>query len=99
VEIGLKINMPRFWRTNVALAAAYGQLGERDAARNAVQALVTSRPEFALVAREELAKWWDPHLVEHLIDGLRKAGLEIHDGESGYSARASKSWFARLVGR
>ncbi|HEY1646339.1 MAG TPA: winged helix-turn-helix domain-containing protein, partial [Terracidiphilus sp.] len=83
VEIGLKINMPRFWRTNVALAAAYGQLGERDAARNAVQALVTSRPEFALVAREELAKWWDPHLVEHLIDGLRKAGLEIHDGESG----------------
>jgi TolB-like protein len=99
VEIGLKINMPRFWRTNVALAAAYGQLGERDAARNAVQALVTSRPEFALVAREELAKWWDPHLVEHLIDGLRKAGLEIHGGESGYSARASKSWFARLVGR
>ena len=86
VEIGRKINMPRFWRTNVALAAAYGQLGERDAARDAVQALVTSRPEFALVAREELAKWWDPELVEHLIDGLRKAGLEIHDAESGYSA-------------
>jgi Flp pilus assembly protein TadD len=86
VEIGRKINMPRFWRTNVALAAAYGQLGERDAARNAVQALVTSRPEFALVAREELAKWWDPELVGHLIDGLRKAGLEIHDAESGYSA-------------
>jgi TolB-like protein/DNA-binding winged helix-turn-helix (wHTH) protein/Tfp pilus assembly protein PilF len=85
-EIGRKINMPRFWRTNVALAAAYGQLGERDAARNAVQALVTSRPEFTLVAREELAKWWDPKLVEHLIDGLRKAGLEIHDAESGYSA-------------
>ena len=86
VEIGQKINMPRLWRTNVALAAAYGQLGEGDAARNAVQALVTSRPEFALVAREELAKWWDPELVEHLIDGLRKAGLEIHDAESGYSA-------------
>jgi TolB-like protein/tetratricopeptide (TPR) repeat protein len=99
VEIGREINMPRFWRTNVALAAAHGQLGERDAARNAVQALVTSRPGFALVAREELAKWWDPELVEHLIDGLRKAGLEIHDAESGYSAGASKNWFARLVGR
>lgn len=99
VEIGGKINMPRFWRANVALAAAYGQLGERDAARNAVQELVTSRPEFALVGREELAKWWDPELVEHLIDGLSKAGLEIHDAESGYSARASKNWFARLVGR
>jgi TolB-like protein/tetratricopeptide (TPR) repeat protein len=77
VEIGRKINMPRFWRTNVALAAACGQLGEKDAASTAVEALLALRPDFALVARDELAKWWDPELVERLIDGLRKAGLEI----------------------
>jgi len=77
VQIGLKINMPGFWRTNFALAAAYGQLGEMEAARSALRALVALRPDFALVAREEVAKWWDPELVEHLIDGLRKAGLEI----------------------
>lgn len=76
-EIGRKINMPRFWRTNVALAAACGQLGENDAASRAVEALLALRPDFALVAREELAKWWDPKLVGHLIDGLRKAGLGI----------------------
>jgi TolB-like protein len=77
VRLSLKINMPGFWRTNVALAAAYGQLGEEEAARNALQALLTLRPDFASVAREELRKWWDPELVEHLIDGLRKAGLAV----------------------
>jgi len=74
LDVALKINMPGFWRTNLALAAAYGQLGELEAARNALRALLTLRPDFAV--REELAKWWDPGLVEHLIDGLRKAGLE-----------------------
>jgi len=30
-----------------------------------------------MIAREELGKMWDPVLVEHVIEGLRKAGLEI----------------------
>jgi hypothetical protein len=30
-----------------------------------------------VTAHEELAKWWEPELVEQLIDGLKKAGLEI----------------------
>jgi TolB-like protein len=77
LDIALKVNMPGFWRTHLALAAAYGQLGEREAARNAAQDLLAVRPDFAVAAREELRKWWDPELVEHLIDGLRKAGLEI----------------------
>jgi hypothetical protein len=38
--------------------------------------------DFAVMAREELEKWWRPELVEQLIDGLRKAGLEIA-GEQG----------------
>ena len=77
LDFALKVNMPGFWRTNVALAAAYGQLGELEAARNAVQQLLAVRPDFAVLAREELGKWWDAELVEHLIEGLRKAGLEI----------------------
>jgi len=39
--------------------------------------LLAIRPDFAVVARVELGKWWDPELSEHLIDGLRKACLEI----------------------
>jgi TolB-like protein/tetratricopeptide (TPR) repeat protein len=73
----LKINMPGFWRTNLALATAYGQLGEREAAGNAVRELLALKPDFAVIVREECGKWWDPELVEQLIDGLRKAGLEI----------------------
>ncbi len=77
LDVALKINMPGFWRTHLALAAAYGQLGDREAARNAVRELLAIRPDFATAAGVELAKWWDPELVEHLIDGLRKAGLEV----------------------
>jgi tetratricopeptide (TPR) repeat protein len=77
LEIVLKVNMPAFWRTQFALAAAYGQLGEKESARNAVQDLLAIRPDFAVTARDELRKWWDPQLIEHLIEGLRKAGLEV----------------------
>jgi tetratricopeptide (TPR) repeat protein len=77
LDVALKINMPGFWRTNLALAAAYGQLGEQEAARRAVRDLLATRPDFAVIAREELGKWWDPELIEHLVDGLRMAGLEI----------------------
>ncbi len=75
LAIASKINMPGFWRTQVALAASYGQAGEVQQAGKALRALLVIRPDFAVVAREELEKWWQPQLVEHLIDGLRKAGL------------------------
>jgi len=30
------------------------------------------------MARQELAKlWWDSEMIEHLIDGLRKARLDV----------------------
>jgi TolB-like protein len=77
LEIVLKVNMPGFWRTQFALAVVYGQLGEHEAARNAVRELLTIKPDFVAVGREELRKLWDAELTEHLIEGLRKAGLEI----------------------
>ena len=75
-----KVNMPGFWRTQFMLAVCNGQLGELDAARNAVQELLRIRPDFLVVWREELCKWWEAGLIEHLVDGLRKAGLKIKDG-------------------
>jgi hypothetical protein len=59
------------------LAAALGQLGQREAAHKVVQDLLALRPDFAAVARREYAKWYDLEDIEHLVDGLRKAGLEI----------------------
>ena len=75
-DIARKIQMPGFWRMNLALAAAHGQLGERDAAAGALRELLAAKPEFASRARDELSKWWNPDFVEHLMDGLLKAGLD-----------------------
>ena len=77
LAVAHKINMPRFWRTPFAFATAYGQLGEEEAARNAVRDLLAIRPDFAVVGRQVLRIFWDPELTEHLIEGLRKAGMEV----------------------
>jgi hypothetical protein len=39
--------------------------------------LIALRPDAAQSVRLELGKWYQPDLVEHWIEGLRKAGLEI----------------------
>jgi TolB-like protein/Tfp pilus assembly protein PilF len=78
LSFALKVNMPGYWQTHVSLATAYGQLGEQEAASNAVRDLLAVRPDFAATAREVLGNRWDPELVEHLIDGLRKAGLDVN---------------------
>jgi TolB-like protein/Tfp pilus assembly protein PilF/predicted ATPase/class 3 adenylate cyclase len=77
LDIALKMNMPGVSLVYVALAASYGQLGEVEAAQEAVRELLAARPDFNVAARAELAKLWDSALVDHLIDGLGKAGLEI----------------------
>jgi serine/threonine protein kinase len=91
LDAALKINMPRFWRAHLALAVTYGQLGEREAARAALRQLLSLKPEFAASAREELGKTWDPELVEHLMDGLRKAGLESAGDEGPATAKPATS--------
>ncbi len=77
LSVALKINMPGFFYTHVVLAAVYGQLGERDAAGNALSELLALKPDIALHVRDELGKWYPPALVAQLIEGLRKAGLDV----------------------
>jgi len=73
----LKANLPRHWGYHLMLTAAYGQLGNLNAAAKAVQGLLSVKPDFASTVRRELEKWWSPEYVEHLIEGLRKAGVEV----------------------
>ena len=84
LEAAVRINMPGFFYAQAVLAAALGQLGQREAAHKAVQELLSLRPDFAAVGRREFAKWFESEDVDHLLDGLRKAGLEIpeNDGPS-----------------
>ena len=66
------------WAQCIERRTLYGQLGEREAARNALRELLVLRPDFATMARQEAAKlWWDSEMIERLIDGLRKARLDI----------------------
>ena len=73
----LKVNLPGHWGMHVALAAVHGQLGDGEAAARAVQDLLKVRPGFAATARKDFEKWWEPAYVERLIDGLRKAGIDL----------------------
>jgi TolB-like protein/Tfp pilus assembly protein PilF len=78
----LKINLPGQWFSHAVMAAAFGQLGEAEAAGKAVRALLKLLPDFAAVARQVLEKWWAPEYIERMIEGWRKAGLEIAGAES-----------------
>jgi TolB-like protein len=77
LEHALNINMPKLWISQFLLAAIYGQLGELEKAQEAVRNLISLRKDFASVVRKEFEKRYEPDFLEHLIDGLRKAGLEI----------------------
>ena len=59
------------------IAAAHAQLGEHEAAGKALRDLLRLMPDYAAIAREDLGKFWNPDLVEHYVDGLRKVGLDI----------------------
>jgi len=73
----LKVNMPAYHWPHVYLAAVYGQLGEQQRARAAWREVHALLPNFGAMVREEMGKWLDAELTEHLLDGLRKAGLSI----------------------
>src|SRR5664279_1468797 len=96
IEASRTINMPGVFWGPFASAAAYGQLGETDAARRALTELLEIRPDFAEVVRAEIGKWFDSDLVEHFVEGLSKAGLAVGGtsavaGPSGEAGAASTS--------
>jgi TolB-like protein/Tfp pilus assembly protein PilF len=90
LEAAVRLNLPGFFFTHSSLAAALGQLGQREAAQKAVNDLLALRPDFARAMRKEYAKWYTAEEIELVVEGLRKAGLEI-EGEAG-------SEYARWVG-
>lgn len=74
----LKMNMPKFFHAHMWRSAIYGQLGRSSDAAASNQKLLQLYPTFAKNARHELTKFnVNPALADHIIDGLRKAGLEI----------------------
>ena len=77
LDVAARMDMPGFFHAVALRAAALGQLGRHEAARKALQELLTLRPDFANSVRRDYEKWWDSKTIDHLIEGLRRAGLEI----------------------
>ena len=91
LEANARLNLPGYFHAQGARAATLGKLGRKEEAQKAVRDLLALRPDFASAARQEYAKWYDPEHVEQLIDGLRKAGLEISDEQSSAVASTADS--------
>jgi TolB-like protein len=72
-----KINMPVMFHYQGALAAVYGQLGRKEEGKAAIRELLKLVPDYALRVREDQLKWYDIDWLEHYIEGLRKAGLDV----------------------
>jgi non-specific serine/threonine protein kinase len=75
-----KGNPQKNYLMHALLAAVNGQLGESDAATRHLREVLTMMPDFPSIGRAEFSKWYLPELVDHLMDGLRKAGLETKAG-------------------
>ena len=71
------------------VAAAAGQLGEEEIAEKAVRDLLALRPDMAVDVRENLGKWFQTEFVEHVVEGLVKAGLQIPPAQGSTVQHAS----------
>jgi hypothetical protein len=57
------------------LAAAYAQSGQLEEASKEAAEVLRINPGFTIESHKRLVLHKDPKDAEHLIDGLRKAGL------------------------
>jgi TolB-like protein/cytochrome c-type biogenesis protein CcmH/NrfG len=83
--------MPGQYYSHALFAALYGQLGEREAAAEHLREVLALRPDFGAIARDQFGRWYLPELVEQLIDGLRKAGLDVPPAASAGPPEAADS--------
>ena len=91
IEDAIRMNMPDYFHVPAMLAACFGQLGRIDEAKKSLNDLLAIRPDFASAARSEYLKWYGPELAEHVLDGLRKAGLDIPDAPGAAPAAQGHS--------
>jgi TolB-like protein/class 3 adenylate cyclase len=88
LDLAFQLNAPQNYYTHAVLAMCYAQLGRMEEARKALRDMLALKPNYAEVARELHGRWIQPDLVEQLMDGLRKAGLEIA-GAKGTAERSA----------
>ena len=86
-----QVNMPRFPKWHLTIAAVAGQMGLREEARAALDALSRLDPASGddQYARRAFASWtWTDDEMERLIDGVQKARALVASGVSKPAASA-----------
>jgi tetratricopeptide (TPR) repeat protein len=71
------IRKPDTDMSRVLLASCYGHLGRAEEARSLWQEALRISPDYSLDHRRRVLPYKDPTDFEHVLDGLRKAGLPI----------------------
>ena len=83
LEQAKRVNMPGFFWPPLVIASVCGELGRKAEATAAVNELLAIDPEFAAHARRYIEPWhYGSGLMDSLMEGLRKAGLEVSKTES-----------------
>jgi adenylate cyclase len=63
--------------SHVLLAACYGHLGRADEARAEWQEALRVNPNYSIEERRQILPYKNPADFEHVVEGLRKAGLSV----------------------
>ena len=78
LECANRVDVPGLFWPFLVMASACGHLGRRAEAQAAVRDLLALDPEFAAHARSNVGTWhFASGLMDPILEGLRKAGLEI----------------------
>jgi tetratricopeptide (TPR) repeat protein len=81
-DVGVQMNLPGNYMVQASLTAAYAMNGEQQKAQQTLARLLELRPDYALDPREPFRSRGMPgDLIEHLMRGLKRAGLEIEVAE------------------
>lgn len=73
-------HVPLLFSSHMMLAMCYGQLGRDAEGRTACDRLLELAPDITERVRDTLAAWnLADDIIDHAVDGLRKAGLTIPD--------------------
>jgi len=83
-DMALKMNLPSNYMVQASLTAAFAMNGEQENAQKTLAQVLELRPNYADDPRAPFrARGIPADLVEGLMEGLRKAGLDVKPAESG----------------
>ena len=77
-DVALAVNLPNNYMVQASLAATYAMNGEQEKAEQTLTHVLELRPDYSKDPRAPFrVRRMLPKLIEGLMDGLRKAGLDV----------------------